>query len=180
MRRSYAPSKVSSTLSELHSDENRDPNTNTNTAQRLPSNEFRSPHLISKRSSGTSRHPAKRVCYKRLLSEEDDMEGEGGENVPQGARRASYSHELFIQQILKRPFKVPLEGYEGGSCRGLGMRRSGLRVALHDPYSDGALVLYYPPEQTAHDQIANHKDSNKTQVSAMCCPASGKFEFHLM
>ena len=165
MRRSYAPSKVSITLSELHSDENRDPNT----VHKVPTNEFKSPNLIRKRSSDTNRHLAKRVCYKRFLSVEDDLEREG-ENDPRSTSRPSYSHELFIQQILKRPFKVPLEGYEVGSnsCRSLGMRRSGLRVALHDPYSDGALVLFYPPEQTAHGQVASHKDSNKTQVSATC------------
>ena len=167
MRRSYAPSKVSITLSETHSDENRDPNT----AHRLPTSEFKSPNLIRKRSAATNRYPAKRPCYKRLLSvdEDSDGEGEGEQNGPKGSRRPSSSHELFIQQILKKPFKVPLEGYESGSnsCRSLGMRRSGLRVALHDPYSDGALVLFYPPEQTAHDQIATPKDSNKTQVSCV-------------
>ena len=37
--------------------------------------------------------------------------------------------------------------------RGLGMRRSGVRSSLHDPFEEGALVLYSPPELTAHDQL---------------------------
>ena len=38
--------------------------------------------------------------------------------------------------------------------RGLGMRRtSGARVALHDPFEEGALVLYSPKELSAHEQL---------------------------
>ena len=37
--------------------------------------------------------------------------------------------------------------------RGLGMRRSGVRSSLHDPFEEGALVLYSPPELTAHDLL---------------------------
>ena len=33
------------------------------------------------------------------------------------------------------------------------MRRSGVRSSLHDPFEEGALVLYSPPELTAHDLL---------------------------
>lgn len=35
--------------------------------------------------------------------------------------------------------------------RALGLRRSVSKIALHDPYEEGALVLYTPPEASAHD-----------------------------
>ena len=37
--------------------------------------------------------------------------------------------------------------------RALGVRRQGARTALHDPYEEGALVLYTPTELSAHDQL---------------------------
>ena len=43
--------------------------------------------------------------------------------------------------------------------RSLGMRRKALKCCLHDPFAEGALVLYAPPEVSAHDQI-----SQKEQV----------------
>lgn len=33
------------------------------------------------------------------------------------------------------------------------MRRSGLKSALHDPYEEGALVLYTPKDLSAHEQL---------------------------
>lgn len=64
--------------------------------------------------------------------------------------------EERIRGILSKPFKVPMANYQR-SClqsRGLGMRRtSGARVALHDPFEEGALVLYSPKELSAHEQL---------------------------
>ena len=37
--------------------------------------------------------------------------------------------------------------------RGLGIKRKGPRRALHDPYEEDALVLYSPPELTAHEKL---------------------------
>ena len=37
--------------------------------------------------------------------------------------------------------------------RALGVRRQGAKTALHDPYEEGALVLYSPIELSAHDQL---------------------------
>ena len=42
-------------------------------------------------------------------------------------------------------------GSAGG--RGLGLRRSGVKTSLHDPFEEGALVLYEPSELTAHEQL---------------------------
>ena len=39
------------------------------------------------------------------------------------------------------------------ATRGLGMRRQGARQPLHDPYEEGALVLYTPPVLSAHEQL---------------------------
>lgn len=37
--------------------------------------------------------------------------------------------------------------------RSLGVKRAGLRGPLHDPFEEGALVLYEPPVLSAHDQL---------------------------
>ena len=37
--------------------------------------------------------------------------------------------------------------------RALGVRRQGAKKALHDPFEEGALILFTPPELTAHDQL---------------------------
>ena len=163
MRRSFAPSRASLTLSDQGSLENRDPNT----LYRPPT----CTSLARKRCSDSKVFPTKRVCYKRLLEEIDsDGEVEGESKVNNLGQKTSFNHEQFILQILKKPFKVPLEGYVSSSSsnRCLGMRRSGLRVSLHDPYSDGALVLFYPPEQSVQEQLAISKDNSKIQV----CTAS--------
>lgn len=41
----------------------------------------------------------------------------------------------------------------GLTNRPLGMKRAGPPCALFDPYAEGALVLYTPPELSAHDQL---------------------------
>lgn len=37
--------------------------------------------------------------------------------------------------------------------RVLGIRRQGTRQPLHDPFEEGALILYSPPELSAHEQL---------------------------
>lgn len=41
----------------------------------------------------------------------------------------------------------------GFSNRALGMRRSGVRCPLYDPYEENALVLYEPPPLSAEEAI---------------------------
>jgi DNA repair and recombination RAD54-like protein len=62
--------------------------------------------------------------------------------------------EALIRQLLSKPFKVPIPNYNGilgGRC--LGIARSKCRRALHDPNEPGALILYEPPEISAHDKL---------------------------
>lgn len=55
---------------------------------------------------------------------------------------------------MAKPFKVPIAGYDNSySARALGMRRSGIRVALHDPYEEGALILFEPPALSEHEKL---------------------------
>ena len=61
---------------------------------------------------------------------------------------APSGHELLIKSILSKPFKVPMKNYGGGGLHGrsLGMRKSASKLCLYDPFEEGALVLYHPPE----------------------------------
>ncbi|XP_065905304.1 DNA repair and recombination protein RAD54-like isoform X1 [Dysidea avara] len=73
--------------------------------------------------------------------------------------------ELRIQQILSKPFKVPMPNYKGpihGRC--LGKRSRGVRCALHDPNTEGALVLYTPSELTAHEKLSIDKSKLEVHV----------------
>eukprot|EP00795_Rhopilema_esculentum_P004315 gene4315-20520_t len=75
------------------------------------------------------------------------------------------SHETLIRSILSKPFKVPMASYQGsGLSKSLGMRRKVLKCCLHDPFADGALVLYIPPEISAHDQINISEDQKLVHV----------------
>lgn len=59
-----------------------------------------------------------------------------------------------MNKILAKPFKIPIPNYTGPTNgRALGLRRSGVRQALHDPEEPGALILYSPPELTAHEKL---------------------------
>ncbi|XP_077306885.1 LOW QUALITY PROTEIN: DNA repair and recombination protein RAD54-like [Lithobates pipiens] len=86
----------------------------------------------------------------------------------------SQKHEAFIRSILSRPFKVPIPNYkgEGSGIRALGIKKAGVRRALHDPYEDGALVLYEPPVLSAHDQLK--VDKEKVPVHVVVDPVLGK------
>ncbi|KAJ7332778.1 hypothetical protein JRQ81_014958 [Phrynocephalus forsythii] len=74
-------------------------------------------------------------------------------------------HEAFIRSILSKPFKVPIPNYKGSlGLRALGIKRAGVRHALHDPFEEGALVLYEPPPLSAHDQLKLDKDKIPVHV----------------
>lgn len=57
-------------------------------------------------------------------------------------------HESLIADLLSKPFRVPIVDYipDYHTTRSLGMRRSTVRRALHDPMACNALVLYTPPD----------------------------------
>uniref|UniRef100_H3CGJ1 DNA repair and recombination protein RAD54-like n=1 Tax=Tetraodon nigroviridis TaxID=99883 RepID=H3CGJ1_TETNG len=82
-------------------------------------------------------------------------------------------HEAFIRSILSRPFKVPIPNYTGAlGVRALGLKRAGLRKALHDPLAADALVLYEPPALSAHDLLK--ADKEKVPVHVVVDPVLGK------
>nr|CAD7456439.1 unnamed protein product [Timema tahoe] len=79
------------------------------------------------------------------------------------------NHEALIRKLLSKPFKVPIPNYNGPlGSRALGVGRSRCRKALHDPYEPGALVLYSPPELSAHDKLKT--DSLKQPVHVVVDP----------
>jgi len=41
--------------------------------------------------------------------------------------------------------------------RALGLKRAGVRRALHDPFAEGALVLYEPPTLNTQDMLKADK-----------------------
>lgn len=74
-------------------------------------------------------------------------------------------HEELIRSILSRPFKVPIPNYNGNnSYRALGVKRDSIRRALHDPTEPGALVLYTPPQLSAHDLLKMEKEKQLVHV----------------
>uniref|UniRef100_A0A4W6CVA6 DNA repair and recombination protein RAD54-like n=1 Tax=Lates calcarifer TaxID=8187 RepID=A0A4W6CVA6_LATCA len=82
-------------------------------------------------------------------------------------------HEAFIRSILSKPFKIPILNYTGSlGIRALGLKRAGVRKALHDPFAEDALVLYEPPTLSAHDLIK--ADKEKVPVHVVVDPVLGK------
>ena len=72
-------------------------------------------------------------------------------------------YERLIQQILSRPFKIPIKNYAGPvGTKSLGYRKNGARRPLHDPDEEGALILWAPPELSATDALIVKED--KMQV----------------
>ena len=65
------------------------------------------------------------------------------------------NHEDLIRKLLSKPFKVPIPNYQGCNLasRVLGVRKNGTKQPLHDPDEEGSLVLYSPPEISAHEQL---------------------------
>ncbi|XP_041358558.1 DNA repair and recombination protein RAD54-like [Gigantopelta aegis] len=83
------------------------------------------------------------------------------------------SHEALIKKILSKPFKVPIPNYQGnGLSRILGVRRQGVRQPLYDPYEEAALILYSPPELSAHEQLK--VDLEKQPVHVLVDPVLTK------
>ncbi|XP_068246922.1 DNA repair and recombination protein RAD54-like [Palaemon carinicauda] len=69
------------------------------------------------------------------------------------------SHEDLIRKILAKPFKIPIPNYVSKKSVSLGIRRDGVRRSLHDPEEPGALVLYRPPELSAHEKLSVNSDT---------------------
>uniref|UniRef100_A0A915EBH9 DNA repair and recombination protein RAD54-like n=1 Tax=Ditylenchus dipsaci TaxID=166011 RepID=A0A915EBH9_9BILA len=74
---------------------------------------------------------------------------------------------------LAKALQIPLDGYIlGQSGRTLGMRRNNNRMALYDPYSENALVLFTPPELSAHEELK--LDPTKKLVHVVVDPILSK------
>ncbi|CAL8269802.1 unnamed protein product [Arctogadus glacialis] len=84
----------------------------------------------------------------------------------------SNQHEAFIRSILSKPFKIPIQNYTGPlGIRALGLKRAGVRRALHDPFAEGALVLYEPPTLNTQDMLK--ADKEKMPVHVVVDPVLG-------
>ena len=62
-----------------------------------------------------------------------------------------FYHTQDTHRLRLLPFLGPIHG------RCLGKRSRGVRCALHDPNTEGALVLYTPSELTAHEKLSIDK-----------------------
>lgn len=82
-------------------------------------------------------------------------------------------HEDLIARLLSKPFKVPIPDYvsDGHGNRSLGVKRSIVRRALHDPFACNALVLYTPPPEAADDP--KKLDKSKVLVHVVVDPVVG-------
>jgi len=98
-----------------------------------------------------------RKAFTQLQNKQESDQDVDGESSP---------HELLINSILSKPFKVPMKNYKGSSSHGrsLGMRKSAHKLCLFDPYEEGSLVLYSPPEQSAHDKITSKNEETLVHV----------------
>lgn len=54
--------------------------------------------------------------------------------------------------------------------KSLGMRRKALKCCLHDPFAENALVLYAPPDVSAHAQL-----NQSEYVKCVPCFVEAKF-----
>lgn len=87
------------------------------------------------------------------------------------------AYEELVAKLLTRPFKVPITDYvpdtHGNRC--LGLRRTLIRRALHDPSACNALVLYTPPEEQVKTSVHNRllQDKSKVLVHVVVDPVVG-------
>lgn len=108
----------------------------------------------------------KRRCVKETLKENTEPTNK----LPFPTSQNLSEYESLIAKILNRPFKVPIADYVPEYCtnRSLGLKRSTIRRALHDPFSCNALVLYEPPQYSEHEKLTS--DPTKIQVHVVVDP----------
>lgn len=63
----------------------------------------------------------------------------------------------YMSEAMKTLFHCCLNSTGALGARALGLKRAGVRKALHDPFADDALVLYEPPTLSAHELIKADK-----------------------
>lgn len=96
-----------------------------------------------------------RAVRKCRANEDDNEEGKVKPRV-----LVTSDYESKIADLLSKPFRVPIPDYvpDYHTTRSLGMRRSVVRRALHDPMACNALVLYTPPETYSVSSIESKFD----------------------
>ena len=83
----------------------------------------------------------------------------------------------MIRKLLNKPFKIPIPNYVASSYgKSLGLKRSGARQPLHDPYEENALVVYEPPELSEHEKMKI--DLNSHPVHVVIDPLLSKVKIH--
>ncbi|EDW57784.1 DNA repair and recombination protein RAD54-like [Drosophila virilis] len=114
----------------------------------------------------------KRVCQIELQKRQSALrDATNTVELPLPIRfTANSDYEQAIAKVLARKFKVPIANYvpDYGGNRTLGVRRSIVRRALHDPQACNALVLYTPPAYTEHERMS--LDPSKLQVHVVVDP----------
>lgn len=108
----------------------------------------------------------------------DDPKKENRCIAPTKVVQSMSAYEELVAKLLSRPFKVPIPDYvpdtHGNKC--LGLRRTVIRRALHDPFACNALVLYTPPEEqgklTVHSKLLQNSKS-KVPVHVVVDPVVG-------
>lgn len=96
------------------------------------------------------------------------------EEKKQAAPKLSMSaYEELIAKVLNKAFKVPILDYvpDTHGNRSLGLKRTIIRRALHDPFACNALVFYTPPEQPSCDVLKI--DKSKILVHVVVDPVVG-------
>lgn len=93
--------------------------------------------------------------------------------APTRPRLTVNNYEDLVTRVLSKAFKVPIPDYvpDSNSNKPLGLRRSTVRRALHDPFACNALVLYTPPEMNEHDRLK--MDKSKILVHVVVDPVVG-------
>uniref|UniRef100_A0A915PXS3 DNA repair and recombination protein RAD54-like n=1 Tax=Setaria digitata TaxID=48799 RepID=A0A915PXS3_9BILA len=113
---------------------------------------------ISENNENSSRDELKSPYRKVIITTVDDL-----------IQKEQGAHEEIVLKLLCRPFKIPIPDYTSpGRARPLGLRHSTVRCALFDPYTEGALVLFTPPELSAHDALKI--DTTNKQVHVVVDP----------
>lgn len=87
------------------------------------------------------------------------------------------AYEELVAKLLSKPFKVPIPDYvpDPHANRCLGLRRTVIRRALHDPNACNALVLYTPPPEQVSSGIHASllQDKSKILVHVVVDPVVG-------
>lgn len=146
MRRSLAPSQIIKRSIDPNYDcnETAEHNGKGSKKRRKEEEEFKSPGLILS---------PYRAPLQPINNKQPDL------SLP------SSFHEALIRKILSKPFKIPIPNYvPGANSRSLGLRKSGVRQALHDPEEPNALVLFEPPMLTATEKVSVNLEKCKVHV----------------